>query len=69
MWYKTKVIPSVVNVARELVIHISHPETKHWKALGRLVGYIKGKETKCIVIRKPKGIKGVIYLQLYLYNE
>ena len=61
MWYKTKVIPSVVNVARELVIHISHPETEHWKALGRLVGYIKGKETKVIFNINTKIIKDVMF--------
>ena len=43
MWYTTKVGPDVKNAARELAVHMSHPETEHWKALGRLIGYIKGK--------------------------
>ena len=40
---KTKVVPSVVNVEREVVVHIIHTGPKHWKALGRLIGYLKGK--------------------------
>ena len=47
-------------VARELELHMSHPGTDHWKALGRLIGYLKGKETKGIVILNPKFIKAVM---------
>ena len=43
MWYTTKVGPDVANVARELAVHMSHPGPEHCKALGRLIGYIKGK--------------------------
>ena len=34
---------------------------EHWKALGRLIGYLKGKETKGIIIRKPKVLKAVMF--------
>ena len=61
MWYKTKVIPSVVNAEGELVVHVSHPETEHWKLLGRLIGYIKGKETKVIFNINNKVIKDVMF--------
>ena len=43
MWYTNKVLPDVVNVARELVVHIIHPGPEHWKALGYLIGYLKVK--------------------------
>ena len=43
MWYTTKVRPGLENVARELAMHMSHPGTEHWKALGCLIGYLKGK--------------------------
>ena len=33
---------------------------EHWKKLGRLIGYLKGKETKGIIIRKPKVLKAVM---------
>ena len=46
MWHTTKVELDVANVARELSVHMSHPGPEHWKTLGRLIGYLKGKETK-----------------------
>ena len=46
MWYKNKVVPSVVNAERELVVNISHPGPEYWLSLGRLIGYPKGKEKK-----------------------
>ena len=49
------------NAARELAVHMSHPGPGHCKALGRLIGYLKGKETKCIIIRKPKVLKAVMF--------
>ena len=43
MLYNTKVEPDVANTARELEVHMSHTLIEHWKELGRLIGYIKGK--------------------------
>ena len=54
MGYMTKVGPDVENAARGLAVHMSHPGPEHWKALGRLIAYLKGKETKGIIIRNPK---------------
>ena len=48
------------NVARELDVHMSHPGPEHWNAFGRLIGYLKGKKTKGIMIRKPKILNAVI---------
>ena len=61
MWYTTKVGPDVSNAARELEVHMSHPGLEHWKALGHLIGYLKGKETKGIIVRNPKVMKAVIF--------
>ena len=61
MWYKTKVVPSVLYAARELVVHISHPGSEHWKSLGSLIGYLKGKETKGIFNKNTKVIKTVMF--------
>ena len=60
MWYTTKVGPNVENPSRELAVHMSHPGPEHWKALGRLIGYPKVKETKGIIIIKPKVLKEVM---------
>ena len=38
-----------------------HPGPEHWKALGRLMGYLKGKYTKVIAVRKPKVPKSVMF--------
>ena len=61
MWYTTKVGPGVANMARGLAVHMSHPGTEHWKALGPLIDYLKGKETKGIIIIKTKFLKAVIF--------
>ena len=42
MWYTTKVGPDVANVARRLAVHISHPGPEHWKAVGQMIGCLKG---------------------------
>ena len=65
MWYTTKVVPDVVNAARELEVHMSHPWLEYWKSLGRLIGYLKGKETKGIVVRK---LKVLIYVMFFGSN-
>ena len=61
MWYITKLGPATKNAARELEVHMSHLGTEHWKALGHLIGYPKGKETNGTIIRKPKVLKEVIF--------
>ena len=43
MGYMTKLGRDLANVARELAVHMSHPGPDHLKALGRLIGYLKGK--------------------------
>ena len=61
MWYTTKVGTDVVNAARELAVHVSHPGPLHWKELGRFIGCLKGKSTKGIIIRKPMVLKAVMF--------
>ena len=67
MWYATKVVPEVANTEntanaeRKLAVHISNPGTEYWKELVRLIGYLKGKETKVIVIINPKVLKSGMF--------
>ena len=49
------------NAVRDLGVHMNHPGMTHWKALGRLIGYPKGKDTKFIILRKPKVLKAIIF--------
>ena len=61
MCYTTKLGPDVANAEMELAVQMSHLGTEHWKILGRLIVYLKGKETKGIIIRNPKVMKLVIF--------
>ena len=61
MWYTTKVGPDMANAARELVVHMSHPGQEQWRVLGCLIGYLKVKETKGIIIINPKVMKAVMF--------
>ena len=60
-WGTTKVRSDVENAQRELAVNMSHYGPEHWKSLGSLIGDLKGKEKKGIVIRKPKVLKYVIF--------
>ena len=64
MLYTTKVGPDVENAANELAVIMSHPGPEHWKTLGLLIGYLKAKENKGIVVRKPKVLKYVMFCDL-----
>ena len=63
MCYTTKVGSDVANAARELEVHLSHPAPEHWKVLGCLIGYLKGKETSDNVIRNPKVLKYIMFCE------
>ena len=54
MRYTTKVRPDVEKVARELAMHKINHGPEHWKLLGHLIGYLKGKKTKGIITRKSR---------------
>ena len=61
MLYNTKLGPDVANSARELAVHMSHHGPEHLKVLGLLIGYLKGKNKKGIIIRKNKSLKAVMF--------
>ena len=50
------------NTAIDLAIHMSHPGPEHWKELGSLIGYLKGKEPNVFTVINPKFIEAVIFL-------
>ena len=49
------------NAAKELEVHMIHPGTEDWKALGRLIEYIRGKYTKGIIIIMTKIMKAFMF--------
>ena len=60
MWYTKKVRPDVTYAARELAMNMSHIGPEHWKVLVCLIGYLKSKNTKGIIIINPIVLKYVM---------
>ena len=61
MWYTTNLGPDVAKTARQLAVNMIHPRPENWKTLGRLIGYLKGKDIKGIITRKTKVIKAIMF--------
>ena len=58
MYLTTKLLPELSNASRELARHMTKPGKEHWKALERVVGYLKHKGEELIfTYRKPKEIR------------
>jgi len=47
------------NAVRDLARHMSNPGDPHWKALGRLIGYMKGMKLKGLRMKKPHSLRNV----------
>jgi hypothetical protein len=57
MYYVTKIAPDCANAARELSQYMARPTLDHWKAVERLVAYIKEKKSHHLVYRKPRELR------------
>jgi len=57
MFFVTKIGPKMCNVVRDLARHMSNPGDPHWKALGRLIGYMKGMKLKGLRMKKPHSLR------------
>jgi hypothetical protein len=57
MYYVTKIAPECANVARELSQYMAGPTQEHWKAMERLVGYMKQKKSHHLIYRKPRELR------------
>ena len=44
---------------------MSHPGPEHQKEMQHMLGYLKGKNTEGIIIRKPKIIKSIMFFSKY----
>ena len=62
MYLMTKLAPDLANPARELAQHLSNPGEEHWKALERLVGYIKARYYDGLTYRSPKELRPISFL-------
>jgi hypothetical protein len=56
MWAIKKVMPAATNAIRDLSSHLDNPGKDHWKALIRLVGYIKG-SSRFLRLRAPRELR------------
>ena len=61
MYYTTKIGPECVNAARELAQHMSNPGQEHWKALERLIGYLRSQKGNGLIYRRPREMRVIAY--------
>ena len=61
MFYVTKISPECSYACGQLARHMHCPGEQHWDAMGRLIGYLKGKSSHELVIRRPLSLKIVSF--------
>ena len=61
LYYVVKVGPECGNAVRDLARYMSNPGEEQWKAMRRVVGYLKGKIRHGHVMRRPKDLKAGLY--------
>ena len=59
MYYTTKIGPDIANAARELSGFMQSPNSSHWRAMERMVGYLKTKSEHAIIMRKPRELRPI----------
>ena len=59
LYYVNKMDVACSNAVRELAQHLDSPGEEHWKALGRLVGYLKTRIGTGKIMKKPKELRVV----------
>ena len=57
MFLSTKLCPKIGAAKRALSGFMSCPNEDHWKALDRVIGYIKGMKVKGILYKEPESFK------------
>lgn len=62
MWFTRKLMPEALNTIRELAMYMDNPGDEHWRAMGRLVGYIAGQKTVELLLMKPKDLKAYAFV-------
>ena len=61
LFYTIKIGPDCANSVRDLAHHMSNPGSMQWKAMERIVGYLKGKRLHGLIFRKPEALTAVQY--------
>ena len=63
MFYTTKIAPECAFSVGQLARHMQNPNKDHWKAVDRIVGYLRGKEKHSLIMREPKEMR------IYSYGD
>ena len=53
MFFSTKVCPKIGAAVRDLFTYMSNPGPAHWKAMDRIIRYMKGMNLKGIYYLEP----------------
>ena len=61
MFYVTKVSPECSFSCGQLARQMHNPGPQHWKAMSRMMGYLKFKKKHELVIRRPKSLRIVSF--------
>jgi len=62
MWFVKKTMPEAANPIRELASHMDKPGEQHWRAMERVVGYIKQNDPCVLRLQKPRDLKCYAYV-------
>ena len=54
MFYSPKISPECAFTNIKLASHMHNPGLEHWKAMDRIIGYIKGNQKHELIIKKPR---------------
>ena len=57
MFYMTKIGPECSFAVGQLARHMHNPGETHWEAMKRTVGYLRGKKSHEVTIRRPKEMR------------
>ena len=69
MYLVNKSNPTCFNTVRELAKHFNNPTKQHWKALTRLIGYIKSDIGKGRILQKPKELRLIAFTDSDYAND
>jgi hypothetical protein len=61
LFYGTKIGPDCAFANGQLARHMQNPGEQHWKAMERMIGYLKGKKNHELIIRKPQSLRIISY--------
>ena len=59
IFFTTKICPKTGSAVKTLSVYMSSPGPDHWKAIGRLIGYMKQMELRGVLYVEPESFKSL----------